>query len=447
MAEEKLIQLDSKILSLGVADVKKFALHLKIEEKIGEGNKKLAMIKEIRLALENNLEILTDDEERIGYLEGLIDFLSKITPTENVNRDTSEQSNKEKEILELQKQMDDLLAKQTQIKSQLATTESESIQLPTVSIKKSILHRDFKIQGQVGDAAQKDKLGYQSLISQIEAGLSKGYSEREVVDAVIRAIQPGTQLRSYLEGMVGLTLPKLRKILRFHFHEKSATELYQELANMAQLPKEDPQSFLLRALTTRQKIILTSKEAGNGIVYSIPTVQSLFLHALETGLQEETIRAKIRPIIKDPSVTDEQLIETISMAMSAEAERQNKFDFAGKSKAAKVASVESTKSEKAGQEQILAAINVLKADLAAMQTEMTTLRKNADSYKSSFTNPSRQSKHQEPGCSDCKGKGVGKECPHCFYCGGLNHIARHCQLKGKNNQMGNGQRLPPRDRE
>ena len=55
----------------------------------------------------------------------------------------------------------------------------------------------------------------------------KGYME--VVNAVINQIC--IQLRSYLEGARNLSLPKLRKILRFHFHEKSATELYQILVN------------------------------------------------------------------------------------------------------------------------------------------------------------------------------------------------------------------------
>ena len=70
----------------------------------------------------------------------------------------------------------------------------------------TILRRDFKIQGVVGDPGQKDKLGYQALMSQIEAGIAKGYSDKEVVSAV----QPGLQLRSYLENTVELTLPKLR---------------------------------------------------------------------------------------------------------------------------------------------------------------------------------------------------------------------------------------------
>ena len=51
-------------------------------------------------------------------------------------------------------------------------------------------------------------------------------------------------------------------------------------------------------------------------------VLGLFLHAIEA---DETIRAKIRPLLKNPSVADEDLIEAMSLAMSAESERVNKF--------------------------------------------------------------------------------------------------------------------------
>ena len=125
------------------------------------------------------------------------------------------------------------------------------------------------------------------MISQIEAGLRKKYTELEIVNAVVRAVQPGLLLRGYLESISNFTLPTLRKIIRFHFHERSATELYQTLANITQEPKEDPQSFLIRALTIRQKIIFAFKEADSNITYDESSAQGLFLHALETGLIDE----------------------------------------------------------------------------------------------------------------------------------------------------------------
>ena len=57
--------------------------------------------------------------------------------------------------------------------------------------------------------------------------MSNGYTEAEVVDGIIKAMVPGSAMRSYLETTTidELTLPKLQHILRSHYKEKSATEL------------------------------------------------------------------------------------------------------------------------------------------------------------------------------------------------------------------------------
>ena len=98
----------------------------------------------------------------------------------------------------------------------------------------------------------------------------------------------------------------------------------------------------MRALTIRQKKISASKESGSGIKYDSSSVQSLFLHALETGLADETIRAKVRPLTRDPQVADEALIEVMSLAISAETERSNKFSLTSKGKSAKMYTVENS---------------------------------------------------------------------------------------------------------
>lgn len=104
---------------------------------------------------------------------------------------------------------------------------------PVATQRASLVHplyrRDLKIIGQIGEPNQKDKLTYSSLERQIQRALKKGYDEGEVVEAVIQAIVPGTKLKSYLESRVDLTLQALRQILRTHYIEKDATELYHSL--------------------------------------------------------------------------------------------------------------------------------------------------------------------------------------------------------------------------
>lgn len=78
----------------------------------------------------------------------------------------------------------------------------------------------FKISGQIG-LGQKDKLTFLSLSHQIEQSINNGFPEMEIVDVVIMAIEPGFQLRKYLAGKTNL-------ILRSHYQEKGATELYKQ---------------------------------------------------------------------------------------------------------------------------------------------------------------------------------------------------------------------------
>ena len=66
-----------------------------------------------------------------------------------------------------------------------------------------MLVRECKISGQIGEPGQKDKSTYVSLIHQIDKGLERGYSDKDICDAVIKAISPHSSLRNYV-----LTLPQ-----------------------------------------------------------------------------------------------------------------------------------------------------------------------------------------------------------------------------------------------
>ena len=194
------------------------------------------------------------------------------------------------------------------------------------------LKRDFKIIGVIGGDKQRDSLSFVSLSRQIETGIKSGYKESVIVEAVIRAVSPNLKLRSYPEMMNNMSLVRLKQILRAH--EKSGTEMYQELTSLCQGPKESAQDVLIRAMNLRQQVIFASQAEDSVVKYEKSLVQSLFLHVVETGMQQESIRAKLRPFLEKPGVTDEELMERVNVAVSAETERQNKM--AGVKKGAQV---------------------------------------------------------------------------------------------------------------
>lgn len=167
--------------------------------------------------------------------------------------------------------------------SRLAPASTDSVAAnsllpPQGQIIPAVWHRKFKISGFIGEPGQKDRLTYSCLARQIESGLNKCYQDQEIVDAVIRAITPGLQLRSYLEGKTDLTLPMLRRILRSHYQEKNATELNKQLTAESQRPKETPQSFLIPVLDMRQKILFASQEDESGLKCDPALVQNVSSH-------------------------------------------------------------------------------------------------------------------------------------------------------------------------
>ena len=283
-----------------------------------------------------------------------------------------------------------------------------------------------------------------------------------MIDGVIRAIIPSMQLRSYLETVSDLTLPKLCAILRSHFQEKSATELYQQLTTIVQSPEESPQSFLIRALDLLQKVLFASKEAGVKIKYDESLVQGLFLHSLETGLHHEAVRTKLRPFLQQPDITDELLIEQMNIIVSTETGRQNKFGKANQARQRKINNVQAVKSSSADVEETIEQdlLNeVVKERKGPKQGELVSALKTVKAehaeLRETLINQQAKAKEQETGYKEnqagCRGRLCTKcqeakelNCDHCFRCGSSDHFARGCK---KRPNSGNERWLQPRDRE
>ncbi|CAH3139736.1 unnamed protein product, partial [Porites lobata] len=146
----------------------------------------------------------------------------------------------------------------------------------------------------------------------------------------------------------------------------------------------------------------------------------------------------------------------MSLAISAEAERSNKFNLASKGKSVKVSAIKNaaesnTKKELQKDQQVLATLKAVQAELATMKAEVKNLREAASNQKSDPMMPSHAGNGvttgaRPLGCQECRRKREGDRCPHCYLCGGLYHIARYCQSRSRN-YPGNAPRLPPRDRD
>ena len=193
--------------------------------------------------------------------------------------------------------------------------KSESV----IDIKKI---KDFKISGTIGGLQEKDRLSYSSLSYQIQTGLSLGYSSRDICAGVIKAISPSSNLRSYLESRQIVEIPVLLNILRSHYKEKDSASKFAELCSASQMPNESCQEFVRRLMCLRQKVLQLANEEH--CPYDERMLQKRFLHAIETGIRNGNVRNELRPILKN-EISDEELLEKITFAVSNEAERNEKF--------------------------------------------------------------------------------------------------------------------------
>ena len=86
--------------------------------------------------------------------------------------------------------------------------------------KTSLLRKEFRLKGSIGEAGQKEKLTYVSLVHQINQAKAAGYDQDEKMNEFIRAIVPSLTLRNVLEITTNLNLDRLLSFLKAHFEEK-----------------------------------------------------------------------------------------------------------------------------------------------------------------------------------------------------------------------------------
>lgn len=440
------LKLESEVCSLAMEALVEFAQQIEVDS---EGLRRIQLSKEVRQKIEANLEKSGDKK---ALLEGYITMVTPEPPPLETLDETSDEENQG-----------------NQDGAQTNKTDSENSSNPSKDLVNKLnvdlvkaLKRDFKIIGVIGGGKQKDSLSFVSLSRQIETGIKSGYKESVVIEAVIRAVSPSLKLRSYLEMINDMSLVRLKQILRAHFKEKTGTELYQELTSLCQGPKESAQDFLVRAMNLREQVTFASQADDSVVKFGKPQVQSLFLHVVETGMQQESIRAKLRPLLEKPGVTDEELMEKVNVAVSAETERHNKMTSV--KKGAQVNQVvtnqepswpsqndsdDSTcnkkKSAKSRRNLTDEDKDMLTATLKSVQTDLASLKeafnRSQVSQGGADNGPSRsQQKQKKAQCDSCKQSGE-QVCDHCFKCGSSEHFARGC----KKNQ-GNGKGLRPRDR-
>ena len=374
-----------------------------------------------------------------------------------------------KEHLKIKKPKSEINDDDDSDREKKGTQKEEEESSSSASVEPLKLHKlkEFKISGQIGSPGQKDKLSYSSLSYQITNGKERGFSQKEICAAVIRATTPGVSLRTYLEGKKDLKLKTLIPVLRAHFKEKDATAVFNELSQEGQTGCENELEFCMRMMGLRQKVLmLTAEEEGK---YPEKLVQQQFQNSMFEGLKKDNIRNALRNILKRKDVKDEELLQEISEVMMNEAEHLRKVKSKASVQQLHLSEADSDKKKESKTNPLLTEISKLTAlmvaqgaqvnELTGLKSEMANLKTEMKACQDANRNQNcdpgggqqnfNRNDGCEPGgrgrgrrgrgrggsgqfgarrvwlCSTCKEAGSAS-CNHCFSCGGIDHQQRDC---------------------
>ena len=89
------------------------------------------------------------------------------------------------------------------------------------------------------------------------------------------------------------------------------------------MPTETAQEFVIRRMSLHKKVLFVSNEDKCG--YSTILIQDRFLHAILVGLGNDNIRHKLRLLLKNTIVLDEDILGSLDFATADELEHISKF--------------------------------------------------------------------------------------------------------------------------
>ena len=110
-------------------------------------------------------------------------------------------------------------------------------------------------------------------------------------------------------------------------------------------------------------------------------MQGLFRRAIKTGLILDNIRTCLHPYAQDPAATDEDLIQQMQHAVSAETERKKKLGLITTQQKVNEVSAKDENSAKSKTDPVVAEIDALKTEVSTPKSEASELKASKQSGK------------------------------------------------------------------
>jgi hypothetical protein len=385
-----------RLAELGVDDLKTVHTELKLADITDESKKdnESYIRKMIMRHLSSDTVVDAEDEGLSTYL-----FLNTFMKTLVKTQDPDLKDKKPDDDKEDEKPSDDKIETKTEISSLNPTKENPDDNNNNVKqddsvlkfqkqeedlMKNSFWRKDLKIKGQIGSPGEKGKLTFISVVRKIERATKQRYRDPEICEAVIEMVSPELRLRSLLEGKFDLTLPQLRRILRCHYKEDEATEMYTQLTNLSQEEGTTADDFINDVIILRDKILFTSKEEDCDFAYPESIVRRQSTHAIVTGLRDDNIKSEVKAVLSSGKQLDDvELLEVVNKSMREEAERKRKLKKGAKKSAnvnvvgEKEDSITTRKQKETKENPIVAELKEIKAGLS----EISNLKADVEALK------------------------------------------------------------------
>ena len=323
--------LDEHLCNQRLDILKLVAILMGINRDAVNGKSKQHVKKNIEKIYEDVLEDADKSEQdKKTYLTGIINEVTTIMPkadNKELNATTSSEQKEDTDPDERVKENTKVVNdgdKESGIQAGKAVADDDQEGEGKMNIlreldvlkKTSLLRKEFRVKGSIGEAGQKGKLTYVSLMHKINEAKAAGYDQDEIVNEVIRAMVPSLTLRNVLETTTDLNLDRLLSFLEAHFEE--ITDLWSKLTSMPQSPAESSNSFVLRCIELRQKILIALKKFD--IKFDKPLLDKVFCRTLERGLSSTYVVQEIRHLLST-GVSDEESIFEVTKASATEKER------------------------------------------------------------------------------------------------------------------------------
>ena len=184
--------------------------------------------------------------------------------------------------------------------------------------------RDFKITG--GSVGGEDnRIDLTSVVFQMEEGRQAGYSEREVRSGVIKAMKAGTFTQRYFQRNIDtLTGEDFKAMLEELYEKKESSDLLDEMAECVQGPKQKEKQYIVQMFELRDHIMEVTQSEEEPLAEAF--VQKKMIRAISVGLRRDTVRLEMKRVLKDPKISDRNVMKELNEIVAREEENRRKME-------------------------------------------------------------------------------------------------------------------------